>query len=165
MDPSALLAARTRETTIRRDDSGRWSEDGVPIEHPGVISAFNRWLTVAPDGRYCLRNEVNWAYVHIDGPPFFVESLRLEAPGATLRLSGGDEEPLVPESLRQDTAGRLYCDVSSGALTARFSRHAMQQIGAVLGEDSQGLYLELGGQRFRPPIVKEPVRLRAPDPR
>lgn len=158
MDPSALLRGRSRETRIRRDARGRWFDGEVPISHPKLVDAFGRWIEVAPDGRYCLRNDVNWAYVAIEGAPLEVLSVSLAGGEALLHLSDGREEQLEARTLRQGPEGALYCDARGGAMTARFSRHAAQQLAAVMGEDGGGVYLELGGERVRPPTVDAPVR-------
>jgi len=49
MDPNALLAGRTRETTIARDAEGRWFHDGQALEHPNLTRAFDRWVERAED--------------------------------------------------------------------------------------------------------------------
>ena len=158
MDPAQFLTGRTRETNIRRDALGRWFADGEPLEHPNLTRAFDRWLDRAEDGRYCLRNDINWAYVTIEGPPLFVRSLHIEPVGTvTLTLSDDRTEPLKPETLRQGPDGALYCDTRDGTWTARFERHAAQQLEPVLREDDQGVYLWLANQRIRPRSVSDPL--------
>lgn len=160
MDP-AQLAARgwTRETQIHRDDAGRWFQDGEPIAHPGIVAAFNRWVARAPDGRYCLENEINWAYVEIAGPPVFVRSATVDPSGAKLALSDGRSEALDPTTLREGAEGALYCDVRGGTLPARFDRGAMIQLADALHEDTGGLYFELGGRRYTPAKSDTPLEL------
>jgi len=156
-EPGALLAGMTRETTIRRDASGRWFQDDVELEHPNLTEAFDGWIDVAEDGRFCLRNAINWAYVAIEGPPYVVRSARVDGEGVRLTLSGGREEPLDPATLRTGPDGALYCDVLGGRLAARFDRHAAFQLEPVLGEDATGAYVALGGVRYRPPRVDKPL--------
>jgi hypothetical protein len=157
VDPSALLEGRTRETKIRRDAEGRWYNDGVEIVHQLLTRAFDQWLVWAPDGsgRYCLSNDVNWAYVSIEGAPRFVRSVH----DGMLRLSDGKEIPLDPKSLRQGKDGALYCDAPEN-MVARFDRHAIMQLSDYLGEDDRGVYVEVDGQTFRPPIVDDPLAAR-----
>jgi uncharacterized protein len=159
MDPGQLLQGRTRETTIVRDDQGRWYQDGQPLEHPNLTRAFDRWIERAEDGRYCLKNDINWAYVRIDGPPFFVRSVRI-GPGeqVTLLLSNEKEEPLRAASLRTGPDGALYVDVGDGSMVARFDRHAASQLEGLLAEDGEGVYLKLGGAKFRPESVSDPLQ-------
>jgi hypothetical protein len=156
MDPNALLAGRTRETTIARDAEGRWFHDGQALEHPNLTRAFDRWVSVADDGRYCLKNDINWAYISLEGAPFFVRSVRAAGAGAEVLLSNDAWQALEPGSLRLGPEGALYCDGPLG-LAARFDRHAMTQLEAFLGEDPSGIYVELGGTRARPKLTSEPL--------
>jgi hypothetical protein len=157
VDPRSYLEGRSRETTIRRDAQGRWFHDGEPLEHPNLTRSFDRWIERAEAGRYCLKNDINWASITLEGPPMFVRAVRLRDGGAWLVLSNDREEPLAPETLRQDADGALYCDVARGTLAARFDRHAQAQLTAVLGEDERGVYVALGGERIRPPTVGDPL--------
>jgi uncharacterized protein len=158
MDPNALLSGQSRETTIRRDALGRWFHDEQPLDHDKLARAFDRWLEKAEDGRYCLRNDINWAYVSIEGPPLFVRAVQLQ-PAGTLSLTLSDDrvETLVEDSLRQDADGALYCDARGGSMVARFDRHAQQQLEPVLKEDDKGVYLALGDRRVRPRVVADPL--------
>ena len=160
-EPGQTLRFSGGETAIRRDADGRWYDGDEPIAHPGIERAFDRWLDRADDGRYCLRNSINWAYVRIDGAPVFVRAVRHLGDRVELTLSDGRGEPLDPRTLRQDDAGRLYCDVREGRLPARFDRSAAFQLAEVLAEDAAGLYLELGGIRVRPPVSPDPLSPRA----
>lgn len=160
MEPGQFLQGqgRTRETTIRRDAQGRWFHDGQPLEHPNLTRAFDRWVERAEDGRYCLKNDINWAYFTLEGPPFFVRSLRAQPGGRVLlSLSNDRQVPLSPYTLRTGPDGALYCDVDDG-MVARFDRHAATQLEALIGEDGQGVYLEIEGARVRPPSVRDPLK-------
>jgi uncharacterized protein len=148
MDSSAFLPASaglppgfSRETTIHRDASGRWSQDGVLLEHANLVRAFDRWIDRADDGRLCLKNDLGWAYVSIDGAPLFVRSIAHDADGVRLRLSDDREEPLDVRTLRLGKDGALYCDARAGQLAARFDRHAQLQLGELFREDARGVYL------------------------
>lgn len=154
-----MIAGRTRETKIRRDARGRWFDGADPIEHPLLTQAFDAWIDRAEDGRYCLRNDINWAYVTIEGAPVFVRSLELEGEGARvwLQLSGGRREALDPSTLREDREGALHCQVRGGTLAARFDPHAAMQLAPIVAEDSQGTYLALGGTKVRPPVVDDAI--------
>ena len=158
MDPSNFLTGKTRETTIRRDAQGRWSQDGQLLEHPNLIRAFERWIDRAEDGRYCLRNDINWAYITIEGPPLFVRTVQLDPNGSILlQLSDDRIETLDPSTLRQGPDGALYCEARGGSMAARFDRHAMQQLEPILKEDAAGVYLALGSERVRPRVVADPL--------
>ncbi|MBK8171179.1 MAG: DUF1285 domain-containing protein [Sandaracinaceae bacterium] len=161
MDPNDLLAnaGRSRETTIVRDAEGRWFQDGDPLEHPNLTHAFDCWLERAEDGRYCLRNDINWAYVTIEGAPLFVRSVAIDDGGITLKLSDDREERLVAPSLRVGPEGALYCDVREGTMVARFDRHAMFLLEPLVGEDKEGQTLRIGGEIVRPRTVVDPLAL------
>jgi hypothetical protein len=156
IDPGSLLEGRTRETKIRRDAQGRWYNDGVQIVHPLLTRAFDEWLVRAPDGsgRWCLSNDINWAYVSLEGPPRFVRSARADG-GLFVSLSDGRELEIDPATLRQDREGALYCDAAD--LVARFDRHAMMQLEQVVAEDEDGVFLAIDGRTYRPPIVDDPL--------
>jgi hypothetical protein len=156
MDPASFLTGRTRETSIRRDDQGRWWYENDPLEHPNLVRAFDRWIDRAEDGRYCLKNDINWAYFTLEGPPFFVRSVRIDGSALELLLSDDRTETLDPKSLRQGPDGALYCNVR-GDMAARFDRHAMHQLESVLQQDDQGVYLALGAERVRPPVAADPI--------
>lgn len=156
MDANKFLQGRTRETTIVRDSQGRWFHDGQPLVHPNLVKSFDRWVERAADGRYCLKNDINWAYITLEGPPYFVRSVQLESDGVRLRLSNDALVPLRGETLRQDADGALYCDVL-GDLTARFDNAAATQLESLLGEDERGVYLTLAGARHYPPVVAQPL--------
>ncbi|MET0387844.1 MAG: hypothetical protein ABW321_17865 [Polyangiales bacterium] len=158
MDPNQFLAGKTRETNIRRDAQGRWYEGADALEHPNLVRAFDHWLERAEDGRWCLKNDINWAYVSIEGPPLFVRTVQLQ-PGSPplLTFSDGRTEPLEVASLRQGPDDALYCDARAGEYVARFDRHAQQLLEPLLREDEQGIYLALGNERIRPPVVADPL--------
>ncbi len=157
MDPAALLQGRTRETRIRRDAQGRWWNGDDPIDHPRLVRAFDAWIDIAEDGRYCLKNRVNWAYVTIEGPPLFVKHVELSDEQAVVELSDGTAERLDPATLRQDATGALYCSAREGTLAARFTPDAMQRLEPIVREDEKGVYLALEGGRARPPVVADPL--------
>ncbi len=157
MDPSAILEGRTRETKIRRDKAGRWYDGGVLLEHPNLCRSFDGWIDRAEDGRLCLTNDINWAYVDVEGPPYFVRGLEVADGEITLLLSGDRREPLDGATLRQGPDGALYCDVRAGRCAALFENHAAVQLAELLFEDAEGTYVELPTGRVRPPVVDDPL--------
>lgn len=166
MDPRDLLPppeGRTRETAIRRDARGRWWNGADAITHPLLTRAFDAWIERADDGRYCLKNDVNWAYVAIEGAPFFVRACRLGPAGAELELSDGTRERLDPSTLLEDAEGALYCRVKGGRFLARLDAHAAMQLGEALDERLEGLVLRLGETCVSPRRVADP--LAEPEPR
>ncbi|MDD9940003.1 MAG: hypothetical protein OXU20_02975 [Myxococcales bacterium] len=158
MEPAAFLKGRTRETAIRRDALGHWYDGPDPLTHPRLVESFDGWIRRAEDGRYCLSNDINWAYISLEGPPFFVRGVTLAPQGVQLRLSGGGTEWLDPQTLRQGPDGALYCSILAGELTARFDNSAAAGLESLLGEDEKGVYIALGGARVRPPVTDAPIR-------
>jgi len=149
-----IPAGLSRETKIRRDARGRWFDGDEPIGHPGIEKAFDRWIDRADDGRYVLKNSVNWAYVAIEGPPLFVRQVVLDDDGAQLVLSDQAVERLDPSTLRQGTDGQIYCTARKGTMAAAFDRAAAMQLGAAAEGDDE---LMLGGQRVKVPLVEQPL--------
>jgi hypothetical protein len=156
MEPSNFPFGLSRETTIRRTADGKWFVDGDPVENPKLAQAFDRWIERAEDGRYCLKNSINWAYFTLEGAPYFVRSVRIEGETALLTLSNDKQVPLDPRTLREGPDGALYCTVLDGH-AARFDKHAAVQLGALLQEDAEGPFFLCAGQRVRPTQVPDPL--------
>ncbi len=159
MDPAEFLQGRTRETAIRRDARGRWFNGEDRIEHPNLCRSFDSWIERAEDGRFCLSNSINWAYVEIEGPAYFVKDVEASEDGIRLRLSGDLSESLDPASLRQGPEGALWCAVRGGRCPARFDNHAVSKLSDWIGEDDDGIYVSIGGARIRPPAIADPLSL------
>ncbi len=157
VDPGSFLAGRTRETQIRRDARGRWWNGDDPITHVLLTRAFDSWIARAEDGRLCLSNDINWAYVTIEGAPVFVRSAEIEGDAVMLSLSDGRREPLDPATLREGDDGALYCQVRGGTLAALLESHAAVALDPLVAEDGEGVYLALGSRRVRPPRVVDPL--------
>lgn len=148
-DTPKLPPGFSRETTIRRDAAGQWFHDGEPVVNEQVARAFDRWIDRADDGRYILRNDVNWAYVEIEGAPFFVRSVDPGAVGVTLFLSDQRTEALDPTTVRAADDGRIFCRVRGGAFEAEFTRKATLQLEPLVEEDDEGVYLNVNGVKAR----------------
>jgi hypothetical protein len=166
VDPSVAIElpgeGRSRETQIRRDASGRWWNDGTPITHPSLVRAFDSWIELADDGRLCLKNDVNWAYVTIEGPPILARGAepRPDEDGDVevwLSLSDGRRERLDAATLREGPDGALYCDVRGGTLACRLERPAMMALAELFEEDEGGTALLLGGAVVRPHATRDPL--------
>jgi hypothetical protein len=127
----------SRESTIVLDREGRFWHDGERVDHPPLEEALRSWIALHPDdGRLILTNGYDWCYFRAEDAPFIVDALRVEPDGGvTLRLVGGAEEPLDPDTLSLGDRGAVYAKVSSGRFDARFSRHAQTQLADVLVED------------------------------
>ncbi len=145
----------SRETTIRRSADGKWSHDGDPLDNEKLSRAFDRWVERAEDGRWCLKNDINWAYFTLEGAPYFVRWVKLEGEKASLRLSNDREVELDFRTLREGPDGVLYCTALGEA--ARFESHAAVRLGELLQEDERGLYFPIAGERIRPPRREDPL--------
>lgn len=157
MDAPRIPPGFSVESGVSRDAEGRWFHEGAPVENAAVARAFDRWIDRAEDGRYILRNSVNWAYAEIEGAPFFVRGLLVGADSVRLFLSDDTEPRLELFTLRQDAEGYLYCDVRDGAFVAKFSRKATLQLESLLGEDAEGLFVQVGAERVHPKPVDDPL--------
>lgn len=153
------VEGRSRETKIRRDAQGRWWNDGVQITHDALARAFDAWIERAEDGRYCLKNDINWAYVSIEGPPLFGRRLEPDAASSSLRvqLSDGREESVDLATLREGPDGALYFDARGGTLPCALTSSAMMSLEEHLDEDAGGVLLRVGARSVRPPRVPDPL--------
>ena len=157
MEPQTFPFGLSRETTIQRTADGRWFHDGEPLDNEKLARAFDRWIERAEDGRFCLKNDINWAYFTLEGAPYFVRSVRIEGGDAHVRLSNDREVKLDFHTLREGPDAALYCEVGEG-LTARFDKHAAVQLGELLHEDAEGPYFAQGSERIRPPRAADPLQ-------
>ena len=159
MEPSQFLKGRTRETKISRDAGGRWFNDGDAIDHPNLVRSFAQWVDRAEDGRFCLSNDINWAYIAIEGPAYFVVDATIGEDGITLQLSGDRSEKLAADSLREDEHGALWCAVREGRCPARFENHAATKLADLIGEDAQGMHLTIADVRYYPTRIDNPTQI------
>ena len=153
LDPNEVLPqGRSRETDIRRDAKRQWWKADEKIDHPNLTRSFDGWIDRVSDGRYCLSNDINWGYIGLEGPAYFVLSARVDDDGGmvTLSLSGDREEVLDPSTLREDEHGALWCDVREGRCPARFENAASTALADLLEEDEEGVFFTIGGSRYRP---------------
>ena len=151
-----LKRGYTRETDIRRDRGGRWFDGDVPIEHDNLARSFARWIDRAPDGRFCLQNDIHWVYATIEGAPYFVRSVGVHPDRIELHLSGDRVETLDPSTLRIGPDDALWCDVREGRVPARFDNHATTQLADHLVQEDAETALTVGGTVIRPPRVADP---------
>ena len=145
------------ESTIRRDAMGQWFHDGVRVEHEAIRRGFDAWIERHENGRYVLKNDVNWTFVDIEGPPIFVRRVDVHTTGLRLSLSDGRNEWLKLMTLRLDRRGALYCQVREGRLTAQFSRQAMFDLEPVLDEVAGEVVIAIADQHVRPPTTETPI--------
>lgn len=147
----------SRQTSIRRDAAGRWFHDGQPVTNTKIADAFDRWVDVGPDGRFVLRNRVNWVFVDIEGAPVTVTRVHLTPESVILWLSTGDQERLDPKTVQQDREGNLYCAVRGRTMAARFSRRAVLGLEPIVDEDERGVCLRIGSSLTPVVTVDDPL--------
>lgn len=153
---------RSRESSIRLDENGRFWHEGEPVAHPGMAKAFASWIARHPDdGRFILSNGYDWSYFTVDDVPYFVQALRVDGDRASVVLSDGSEEPLSAESLEIGPRDALYVRVKGGAFQARFTPAAQSAIGPLLVESPPGEGA-LGLPRIRVNGREYPVKNRHP---
>lgn len=147
---------RSRESSIRLDQTGTFWHDGERIDRPSMRRAFFGWIRRHPDDRrFILSNGYDWTYFTVDDVPFFVESVRVseaaDGPQATLVLSDGSEEPLDASSLGVGEHDALYATVKNGEFEARFMPATQNALAPLLvelsGDDGVGLRLGDGVHR------------------
>ena len=144
-----------------REDSGfvidrnvDWWHDGERIEHPNIIEAFNRGLSVTDDGKYKLVFGSDWCFVKVEHAAFKVLAVDVgESDRLSLRLSDRTAEWLDPMSLALDADGALLASVKRGQATARFSRDAQFQLEPFLEQGEHQLRLRVGSQLFETSLV------------
>lgn len=137
---------RSRESTIVLTRGGRFYHHGARVEHPGMHQAFAGWLTRHPDdGRYILSNGYDWTYLTVEGPAYFVRSVRATPDRPVAELLDGAEQPLDPAALSCDAEGRLWLSLPDGR-EACFTAAAQLDLAPHLAERNGAVGVELAGQ-------------------
>ena len=148
----------SRETNLVLDREGNFFAGAEPVAHAGIAAGFARWIERSDAGRYVLRNDLHYVYLDVQGAPLHARSARVEGEGVVLELTGGDEEPLRPETLRRDPEGVLYASGRDGTWAIRLAPRAVLELESCLDEDAEGeVTFALGGQRFSIPEVADPL--------
>jgi hypothetical protein len=130
---------RSRDSTIVLDAEGNFRHDGEKVVHPGMARAFASWIARHPDdGRFILTNGYDWTYFTVEGPPYFVESVKATDRGLTMILFDGSEEQLDPKSLTLDAEGAFHTTVKNGAFQAKFRRTAQLELAPFFEEGEGG---------------------------
>jgi hypothetical protein len=147
---------RSRESRIVLDEHGRFWNGPVPIDHPGMATAFASWITTHPDdGRFVLTNGYDWTYFTVKDAPFLVRHVSTTPGGPILRLFDGTEEPLDPRGVTVSEEGVLYARVKGGRFEARLSPAAHKEMVDVIVERGAGVpHVRVGAE-------EHPVRLRS----
>ncbi len=149
------MALNTPQPPVRwhtREDSGlsidrdlQWWHDGERIEHPKIVEAFNRGLTVTDDGRYRLTFGNDWCFVTVAGCAFGAVAIDVHDDQVWLRLSDRTAEPLAPLTLAMEPDGALSAAVKQGRARAKLTRPAHVELGSLLALRDGQVVLDLGG--------------------
>ncbi len=133
VDPPPVRWHTREDSGLRLDRQLRWWHDGEPLDHPRVVEAFNRGLSVTPEGRYRLDFGRDWCLVEVEDCGFSVLAVDLSSEGPVwLRLSDRTAEALDPATLDLDPEGALTCRVKGGRGKARFARAPHLELASAL---------------------------------
>ncbi len=146
-----------------REDSGlhlnrqlRWFHDGLPIEHPNIIEAFNQGLRVDDAGRAVLVFGNDWCFITFEKCLFSVVAVDVSPAEHRLsvRLSDRTAEWLQVDTLTEDDDGALMVQVKERRAWARFTQSAQVQLAQFLEETPSGIVVTCEGNSFSAPNLK-----------
>lgn len=141
------------ESGIRIDRRGRWFHDDEPIEHPNIIEAFNRGLSVKDDGKYVLTFGNDWCFVKVEACAFQAVAVdEAEGDRLSIRLSDRTAELIDFSGLALDDEGVLTAPVKQGLARARFSREAQFQLAERFEVDGDRLAIRVNGKTYKSPL-------------
>jgi uncharacterized protein len=128
-EPTAVRWHTREDSGLTIDRHGRWWHDGVRIEHPNIVEAFNQGLRVNAQGRIELHFGGDWCFVTTEGCAFSVLAVdESEGQRLSIRLSDRSAEWLDHTQLALDDEGVLTVAVKAGNARARFNREAQFQL-------------------------------------
>lgn len=148
MSDEAVPFKLSRESQIRVDREGHIWHEGERVLHPGLARALARWIDIDDNGRYVMRNALDWCFITVDHTPLLVRTLRFEADPALrveLDLSDGTTEALDLGTVQVDPDGVVYAHVRRGRLLARFDRQPSFKFLEHVETDGRGLMSFVSG--------------------
>ncbi|MDB4931407.1 MAG: hypothetical protein JWM10_3891 [Myxococcaceae bacterium] len=153
MSDEAVPFKLSRESSIRVDRDGHIWHEGERVLHPGLARALASWIDLDEQGRYVMRNALDWCFIAVDHTPLVVRSVRLETDPAVrveVELSDDSTEPLDLTTVQVDPDGVVYAHARGGKLLARFDRQPSFKFLEHVTTDGRGLMtFELGTMRVR----------------
>lgn len=132
----------SRESRIRIDREGHVWHEGERVLHPGLARTLARWIDIDDQGRYVMRNALDWCFVTVDHTPLVVRSVRLETDPrmcVEVELSDDTTEALDLGTVQVDPDGVVYAHVRGGKLLARFDRQPSFKFLEHVETDDRGL--------------------------
>ena len=133
---------------VRVARNGAWSVGGLPIRHLPSLRLLKARLSFSDDGAFLMDGPVRLP-VQVEGPPFEVASLRLDAQSGEARavLDDGSEEPLLNLGM-EEVSGRFVCAVRGGRALAVLSRAAHQTLLSQVEQEDGCFFLPVGQRRL-----------------
>lgn len=147
-----FLAGGAKLDALRLDARGRWTFNGVPVQHPRVAALFARSLHQTPAGTWVLRVPPYTYPVLVEGVGRFVDRVRADL---TEGHTTGDRWVAL-DLASLETDGAEYLGVRVEGEAARLIGSAYQSVAASLDADDSGWVLVWDGTRY-PIAVREPV--------
>jgi hypothetical protein len=129
---------------------GSWRVGDLHMVHPPTLRYLKSHLQIEEGGAFVV-DGAQRVPVTLDGPPFEVVSLVIDAAGGAARaiLDDGSEEAIREGSLGMDPqTGRFLCVVRDGRTQAVLSRPAHQTLLAHAGQENGRFFLQAGTRRL-----------------
>jgi len=130
---------------------GTWRVGDLQVIHPPTLRYLKSHLVMDEEGAAFVVDGTQRVPVALNGPPFEVASLVIDAAAGTARavLDDGSEEMVREDSLGMDPkTGRFLCVVRDGRAQAVLSRSAHQTLLAHIGQEGGAFYLHAGSRRL-----------------
>ena len=131
---------------------GSWRVGELHVIHPPTLRHLKSHLVFFEAGGAFVVDGAQRIPVELDGPPFEVVSLVIDAARGTAMavLDDGSEETVREDSLGMDPrTGRFHCVVRDGRAKAVLSRPAHQTLLAHAGQEGGRFFLQAGERRLR----------------
>lgn len=134
-----------RSTGLVLHPDGHFTHEGQPLRHARLRAVLERSVRHLPDedvffvqvGRF--RGQID-----VEDAPYFVRAF--DAATGHVELSDMSAEPLREDTLEEDPAGVLYCQVK-GECLARFTHAAQAHLLAAVSIDDGSAFIAVCGRR------------------
>lgn len=159
----------SRESQIRVDRDGHIWHQGERVLHPGLARTLARWIDIDENGRYVMRNALDWCFITVDHTPLVVRNVVLETDPAMrieVELSDDSTEALDLSTVQVDPDGVVYAHVRNAKLLARFDRQPSFKFLEHVEADAKGIMVfQLGSKTARIAPLERGETLVPPAPR
>jgi len=132
---------------VRIKANGAWTVGGLPIRHLPSLRLLKARLCFSDEGAFLMDGPVRLP-VQVEGPPFEVQGLELDALTGEARgiLDDGSAEPLQDLGIDHET-GRVLCSVRGGRARAVLSRTAHQTLLDHVEQEGSDFFVIVGPRR------------------